>query len=264
MYENKKLEDLNLSDSFLFAFAMSDKGICKEFLEKLLMIDIEELEIVKSEWTQDVGYAAKSVRFDIYARARDGQIYEIEMQNANKGNIPKRSRYYSSIIDTKELSKGSDYNKLPQSYVIFICTFDPFGDGRHIYTFENICVENHEIRLQDGSKKVTLNTRGTMDDVSDEIKDFLKYVEKSTAETAELSSGSLTRHMHGIVTKIKDERQVDYMTFLELIKDEKDESFKEGVEQEKLKNAKAMKDAGIKQSVISNITGLSAEEIMAL
>ena len=30
---------------------------------------------------------------------------------------------------------------MKQSFVIFVCTFDPFHIGRHVYTFENRCVE---------------------------------------------------------------------------------------------------------------------------
>ena len=49
MITKKPLSELNLSDNYLFANTMSNEGICKEFLEKLLHIEIAELEIVKSE-----------------------------------------------------------------------------------------------------------------------------------------------------------------------------------------------------------------------
>ena len=39
----KSLQELSLEDDFLFAKVMSDKSICKEFLEKLLEIDIERI-----------------------------------------------------------------------------------------------------------------------------------------------------------------------------------------------------------------------------
>ena len=46
---------------------------------------------------------------------------------------------------------GQYYNELNRSYVIFICPFDAFGKGRHIYTFENICKEDGSISMGDGS-----------------------------------------------------------------------------------------------------------------
>lgn len=51
-----------------------------------------------------------------------------------------------------------------KSYVIFICTFDPFGEGRHIYTFCNTCQENTSLTLNDDAVKIVLNTKGTIDD----------------------------------------------------------------------------------------------------
>ena len=48
--------------------------------------------------------------------------------------------------------------------------------GRHIYTFENICREDKDIFLEDGTTKIFLNAKGTMDDVSPGLKAFLDYV----------------------------------------------------------------------------------------
>ena len=48
---------------------------------------------------------------------------------------------------------------------------------RHIYTFENRCRENLSLSLGDESIKIFLNTRGTLDDVDAEMKEFLAYVE---------------------------------------------------------------------------------------
>lgn len=60
--------------------------------------------------------------------------------------------------------------------MIFICTFDVFKKGRHIYTFENRCREDGSILLGDETTKVFLNAKGTIDDVSRELKAFLDYV----------------------------------------------------------------------------------------
>ena len=268
----KPLSELNLSDNYLFANTMSNEGVCKEFLEKLLHIEIAELEIVKSEWTQEVYYDAKAVRFDIYAKDTSGQVYDIEMQNPKETNLAKRSRYYSSIIDTNEMQKGCTYDELPQTYVIFICTFDPFGDGRHIYTFENFCKENREIALQDEAKKVILSTKGTMDDVSDEMRDFLKYVESSTADMATVSNGSLTRHIHDVVEKVKIERQVDYMTLQEMIDEEKRAGYEEGLAEgektgaikKQLDIARELKNNSLSIDLIAKATGLTLSEVEAL
>ena len=99
-------------------------------------------------------------------------------------NLPKRRRYYQGMINLNILEKGDDYNHLKKSYVIFICTFDPFGLGRHIYTFENRCSEDTALTLNDGTVKIILNTKGTLDDVSPEMKRLLDYVDgKGVSDT---------------------------------------------------------------------------------
>lgn len=98
------------------------------------------------------------------------------MQAADTKELPKRSRYYQSMIDLQMIDKGQPYKKLNRSYVIFICPFDLFGRGRHIYTFENICKEDHSILLGDEAVKIFLNADSGMSDVSPELKAFLDYV----------------------------------------------------------------------------------------
>ena len=98
------------------------------------------------------------------------------MQVSHTKELPKRSRYYQSMIDLQLIDKGQLYDELKRSYVIFICPFDLYGKGRHIYTFENICKEDGSISMGDEAVKIFLNAKGTLDDVSDELKAFLDYV----------------------------------------------------------------------------------------
>ena len=82
------------------------------------------------------------------------------------------------------IDKRQSYKKLNHSYVIFICQFDLFHMGRHIYTFENICREDKNISLGDGAVKIFLNADGKMNDVSRELKAFLDYVAGKKSEDA--------------------------------------------------------------------------------
>ena len=79
---------------------------------------------------------SKGVRYDVYID--NGQeAYDVEMENKESlsDDLPKRSRFYQGIIDLKDLEKGHDYTELKDSYVIFICTFDPFNKGEAYYEF---------------------------------------------------------------------------------------------------------------------------------
>ena len=75
----------------------------------------------------------KGVRLDVYAEDEKETHYDIEMQALKKPAIEKRSRYYHSQMDMEFLLRGEDYKKLPNSYVIFICDFDPFGEKKYCY-----------------------------------------------------------------------------------------------------------------------------------
>lgn len=86
------------------------------------------------------------MRLDVYLEEGD-RVFDLEMQTTNKRNLPKRSRYYQGMIDLNTIEKGESYKKLKESYVVFICTFDPFYQGKAQYTFENLCLENKGLRL---------------------------------------------------------------------------------------------------------------------
>ncbi len=146
----------------MFSVIMRNPKFCKPFLERVLGIKISHIEYPKSQETIDISADAKSVRLDIYVEDGNNTVYNIEMQTTENRNLPKRTRYYQDMIDLSILEKGENYKDLKRSFVIFVCTFDLFGEGRHIYTFENRCLQNPELGLEDGTTKIILNTKGTL------------------------------------------------------------------------------------------------------
>ncbi|MCE5219853.1 MAG: Rpn family recombination-promoting nuclease/putative transposase [Clostridium sp.] len=213
----KTLQELNLEDDFLFAKVMSDKEICKEFLEKLLEIRIEKIEMPVNQKVIDLLLDCKGIRLDIYVKDKNNTVYNIEMQRGDNKNLGKRMRYYQGNIDIDFIEKGQDYKELPKSYVIFICTFDYFKCGRHKYTFENVCLEENNIRLKDDTQKIILNTKGYIDDLEEELLEFLRYVEDSSEKTVKSTKGKLVKHIHEKVINVKKDKnvEVEFMTLLE-------------------------------------------------
>ena len=170
-------EELSISNDFLFGKVMQNPELCKELLQRILPdLDIDHVEYPELQKSIEQDRDAHGVRLDVYVKDDKETVYDIEMQVSNTKELPKRSRYYQSMIDLQLIDKGQYYNELNRSYVIFICPFDAFGKGRHIYTFENICKEDGSISMGDEAVKIFLNAKGTMDDVSKELKAFLDYV----------------------------------------------------------------------------------------
>ncbi len=116
------------------------------------------------------------VRFDIYATDDKGSAIEIEMQVINTGALPKRMRFYGSMVDTQLLEKGVSYDKLNESFVIMICPFDQYELGLHKYTFTYRCRENLDIEMGDGTTKIVLNADSEANDIDPELRAFLDYV----------------------------------------------------------------------------------------
>ena len=122
-------------------------------------------------------------------RQRDVSIYDLEPDKNDKAKyiaaFPQRIRFYHAIIDSRSLKSGEDFGKLKRVYVIFICNYDPFGYDRVKYTIRNMCVEEPEMPYDDGAQTTVLYTKGTKgDDISEELRQFLSYMENTTQTNA--------------------------------------------------------------------------------
>ena len=174
---NTPWEELSISNDFMFWKIMQKPKICQELLQIILPeLQIDRIEYPEGQKTIDIDKDARGVRLDVYVKDNKDVVYNIEMQVLDTGNLPKRSRYYQSMIDLQLIDKGQTYDKLNQSYIIFICPFDLFGKGRHKYTFRPICKEDTSILLEDGTERIFLNALGELDDISQDLKAFLDYV----------------------------------------------------------------------------------------
>ena len=97
----------------------------------LLGITIEQL-VIHYEKSIIYNPEYKGIRLDVYARDEKNTCYDIEMQLLSDA-LSQRSRYYHSQMDMELLERGEDYENLPDSYVIFVCDFDPFGGEKYCY-----------------------------------------------------------------------------------------------------------------------------------
>jgi len=119
---------------------------------------------------------AKGIRLNVFVRDNKDVAFCVEMQTRNVDNLPKRSRYYQSLVDMELLDRGQAYDELSKSYVVFICPFDLFHMGRHIYEFCNFCKQDKALELGDEATKIFLNAQGTQNDITPQLKEFLDYV----------------------------------------------------------------------------------------
>ena len=225
----KQWEELTIQDYFLFQKVMQNRRICKHLIEKILGIRIEKITFPESEKSVENRYDSKSIRLDVYVHDENGRVYDIEMQctNGSEGELPKRTRYYQGMIDMDELKKGQYYTELKESFIIFICTFDPFGENLPMYTFRHRCIEKEGLELGDLATKIFLNAKGKSDTIDPDIAAFLRYVDGKAAE------GAFTEAISQEVARIKEhaETRQEYMTLMMALQESKREGHAEGVKE---------------------------------
>ena len=230
MEERKTLRELTIKNNFMFGAVMCDEEICKEFLEMVLQIPIERVEVSKEK---SIVYHPeyKGVRLDVFAKDEHHTHYDVEMQATRNPAIGKRARYYHSQIDMELLLSGEEYAKLPNSYVIFICDFDPFGKKKYCYTFANQCLEDKDLNQQDGAVSIFLSTYGENEkEVPERMVNFLKFVRADLEDSEKDFKDAYVKKLQESIRHVKESREMEerFMLFQEMLRDERAEGKAEG------------------------------------
>lgn len=256
-YRMKSWEELTIRDDYMFKLIMSRKRICKQMLERILHIEIADLSYLETEKSMSTRYQSKGIRLDVYVKDEQGTVYNIEMQvrKPEAEGLAKRTRYYQSMMDADLMEPGADYLALNQTIIIFICPFDPFDAGRYLYTFENVCQEDHEITLGDGTRKIFLNTKGTHGSIDDSIKAFLHYVDGVISD--DLFVQEIDEEIRNI--KIKGQERMGYMFFADRISEERQEAMQEGRAEGRTEGRAEGRAEGRTDERMSNIRQLIAK-----
>ena len=244
MINKEKLEqewlNATIRDNFIFSKTLELKpDLCKYLLEKILNMKIAKINYPEREKVIENRTDSKGIRLDVYVEDSDNRSFDLEMQIADSDNISKRMRYYQGLIDGDKLKHGQHYRELGESYIIFICPFDRFKKGRHIYTFRERCDEDNNLTLDDGAIKIFLSTKGTLNDVSDDIKNFLNYVDSG------IISGSFVEELDDAVNNVKSNRKArkEFMTYQMALLESRLEGEEKGRENGLIENLKAVMDS---------------------
>lgn len=229
MSKRKTLQELTIKDNFMFAAVMMDGDNCHDFLELVLGIPIERV-VVSYEKSIVYHPEYKGVRLDVYARDKNNTHYNVEMQVAQR-HLEKRARYYSSQMDMELLHMGVPYEELPDTYVIFICDFDPFGRKKYCYTVRKSFEEDEELEYYDGCHRIFLSTDGeNADKVPESVVKFLKFVKADLEDSRANFDDEFVRKLQKSVEEIKSDREMGerFMVLEEMLRVERTEGKAEG------------------------------------
>ena len=260
----KSFDDLTIADDFMFCKIMQDEAICKQFLEMILAGQIGKIVYLSSQNSVATGIEAKSIRLDVFIKDENGKFYDIEMQVSNEHNLPKRMRYYQAAIDIAFLDKGDHYKALNDSYIIFVCLFDAIGKNKPLYTFENICIEDGQTPLRDGTKKVIINAQAFRQAEDAELKGFLEYVKTGTANTE--YTGRIETMIQAVKNNEQARQEYRFMSGFEMDAREEgiQQGFADGSYRKALETAKLMRMHNYPIAEICMMTGLSKEEVESI
>jgi len=250
----KTYDELTFTDDFMFCKVLeNNEDICRKIIELVVGRKIAKVGSLQKQKSIELTPDGKGIRLDVIFEG-DDKIYNIEMQNMPKDDLPRRVRYYQGLLDLDVMERGKKYKDLKDTTIIFICTFDPFGAGKSIYNVRQIIEEMPEFQYNDGTSKIFLSAKEPLSKgLTGEMKDFLDFVGGRS------DSGILPGRIRQAMEKVKGqvEWRKEYMLLQEKIDEASEIAEKKGekkgrAEGEKIGRAEGEK-IGEKKGVAKSI-----------
>ena len=256
-------ENATIANNFIFYKVMRyNPDVCKQLLEILLEIKIDYIEMTQEEYVE-IDYGKKAVRLDVYAVGAD-RAFNIEMQSTDTKELPERSRFYQGALDLDDLNAGTDYKDLKTSYIIFICVPDIFEKGLAKYTFENACIEDPDLKLNDRTYKYFFIASNYDKILNEEQKSFLQLV------TSNESTSAFADKIARLVEDAKHNTQwrkqfMDFKHYMsQSFREGKEEGLQEGAEKKAIEAATNFLKKNVPVETIVECLGLPLEKVLEL
>ena len=248
-------KNLPLSNAFMFGEVMRDESICKLFLEELLGCKIAKLKFINKEYDLADTKYNHGIRLDVYLADANNTHYDIEMQNSVEA-LERRCRYYQAGIDRRTLEKNAKYRDLPESYIIFVCNYDPYKLGYARYE-RVMYIKDTDLVYDDGSHVIFLNTHYTkVGNTPKAITEYLDYARDNDDHapfTTELAREAVARTQQ---IRRNTEKEDSFMTFTQLLQETKDEAIEEGVKKGRQENLTEVVATMLEQLSVSEVAAL--------
>ena len=268
------------SDDIMFSLVMADKEICAEVITRIIGNEIGEIKHIITQRTLVNKPKLKYTRFDVCVETTEGKLYDVEIQISDKHNLERRMRYYQSMLDASTTRSGTEYENLPDTYIIFICDFDYFEEGEPLYFFENLCKNKDGLVFKDGTYKVVVNLCEYEKCENERLKLLLHYIKTNAA------NDDLTRRIDDMVNSNAYQQNAleEFFHFSAIDQDRareiRKDAFKageakgiekgiqkgieKGAYQKACETARNLLEMGLNVDKITLATGLSEDEISRL
>lgn len=197
-YEQKRalVSQFNLMDDTFFSVVLENKAACEYLLTVLLGKPIRVIENKTQYSIRNI--ENHSIVLDALVEDDEHNIYDVEVQVGDNKDHERRIRYYRTAIDWSYLEKGRDYKLLPELYMIFISSFDPFDLNKTHYEVEH-SVKGYEKPYNDGVHILYYNTAA--DDDGSKLAQLLQYLKKSDAGCDKFGALSQAVNYHKVINE---------------------------------------------------------------
>ena len=211
-------------------------------------------------------YDSRGIRLDVYVKD-SGRIFNIEIQTGNYDDLILRARYYLSSSDVATTKRRTKFKDIRETYILFICKDDPFGEGISKYTKLTKFLETDRISYDDKSHNVFYNCSAWEKEEDPEVREVLKFIYGLKPD----SGIALEMDEAASLAKQKSDLEDEYMYFSDILEDEKEEAraegHAEGLEagrrQQKIESAKKLLRSNMmKPDQIAQILDMSLEEVI--
>ena len=273
-----------LEDDCMFSAVMRNKDACIGLIEALFggrsIRDVEYLDDLDAPQVQRfLGPVpgGKGVRLDVYFEDSD-TVYDIELQRVRDVDLPRRARMYSSFMDADMMSRGWRYAKAKDSYVVFVCKFDPLGKGLKRYSFSMACEEVQGLPLGDGRNIIFLNTKGKEGELGPDIEALFSYINGGEGSIGMETGSPYVDRLDGYVQELNRDKKWrrEHMKYELSLEERYDEGervgfskgeaagMSKGEAKEKRRMVKSFKEQGVPLEVIAKASSLSIEEVQRI
>ena len=119
-----------------------------------------------------------------------------------------------------------------------------------VYHFENACMENTDLLLDDETEKIFVNSKGIRENISEEMKAFLDFLEDKQ------SNSHLTKRLQEELENARrqEEWRHEYMTLAERDEEKREEGrqegIKEGIKEGIMVLVESLREVGLSEEVI--------------
>ena len=167
------IDGLTLFDDALMGLVF-DRNIAaaKLILRIILDRNIRVESVRGQEELRNPLVGGRNIRLDVHAIDENGEHINIEVQNGSDGAHVRRARFHSSALDVRMLKEKQPFQKLRDSYVVFIYNGDKFRKGLPAYHIDRRIQETGK-PFEDGSHIIYVNGkyRGN-DELGQLMRDF--------------------------------------------------------------------------------------------